>query len=307
MEVSYRQLKIFLALAETKNATRAAERVHLTQSAISQTIKKLNDHLACVLFTRHRNEFLLTDAGKALYAEASLIVARLERLKSQNLAKQQGYQQTLLISALYTLAASIVPATIFEIKQAHPECVLKLKENRITDITNGVLNGSIDVGVSTDPHHPDIVFVPIFRDRLCFVCDRHHPLSHFATLNWPDVWEHAVIAVKTGNSIRSLVDQAFSAHGLDYAPEYQASHTATLLAMVKSGLGSAILSSTIAFLHPAPELRYIPILNPIQYREIGLLKHRKKSDDPLIALFQDKLMANTLQWDAAQLEFITPA
>lgn len=305
MDVSYRQLKIFLALAETKNATRAAERVHLTQSAVSQTIKKLNSQMACTLFRRQNNEFLLTNAGKALYTEANIVVAKLTQLRAQNLAKQKGFSQTLSISALYTLAASIVPATIFETSQTHPELKLRLKENRVANITADVLNGSVDIGISTDPQHEDIIFTPVFRDRLCFACPQSHPLSHFTALNWEDVWEHATIAVKKGNSIRDLVDEAFTAKGLAYAPEYQAAHTATLLAMIKSGLGCAILSSTIAFLHHAPELCFIPILNPIKYREIGLLRHSGREHDPLITLFQDKLMTHTLRWGAAELNFIT--
>ncbi|MBP6115065.1 MAG: LysR family transcriptional regulator [Neisseriaceae bacterium] len=307
MDVSYRQLKIFLALAETKNATRAAERVHLTQSAVSQAIKKLNAQLACELFLRQQNEFLLTDAGKSLYQEANIMVAKLAQLRAHNLAQKKGFQQTLSISALYTLAASIVPATIFETKQAHPGLMLTLKENRVANITAGVLNGSIDVGISTDPQHPDIAFTPIFRDHLCFVCPRSHLLSHFASLHWEDAFKHALIAVKEGNSIRDLVNQAFTAKGLTYAPEYQAAQTATLLAMIKSGLGCAILSSTIAFLHHTPELCFIPITNPITYREIGLLCQHSRSSDPLITLFQDKLMTKILQWDAAELNFITPS
>ncbi|QSA20323.1 LysR family transcriptional regulator, partial [Vibrio furnissii] len=80
MDISYRQLKAFIALAEERNFTYAADKVHITQSALSQMMKKLAQQLSCELFERKGRTIVLTEAGHHLYQEARFIVNRLEKL-----------------------------------------------------------------------------------------------------------------------------------------------------------------------------------------------------------------------------------
>ncbi|WP_286295299.1 LysR family transcriptional regulator [Vibrio apostichopi] len=275
MDVSYRQLKAFITLVETKSFTAAAEQIHITQSALSQMMQKLAVQTASELIEKRGRKILLTETGRTFYQEALFIVNRLDKWELENKARQQGYHRTLVISSLYSMCSSLVPKTISELKRTHPSFSFRLIEERVNDIHNSVLEGRADIGIGTPPNNSELNFELLFRDHLCFTCNKAHHLSAESEVNWKQAHQYASIGISPGNSLRTLADQAFIRAGLTYDPEISASHTSTLLGMIDSGLGSAILSSTIASLHAHENLRFIPIVKPIQYRSIGLITRKE--------------------------------
>ncbi|OXS15923.1 LysR family transcriptional regulator [Zobellella denitrificans] len=299
MDVSYRQLRAFLALVEERNITRAAERIHLTQSALSQMLKRLEQQLEAELLRREGRELGLTPAGEALYREARVIVNRLDKLLRDNRDRRHGFHKSLVVSSLYTLSASLAPRALNRMKQEHRDFTFRLIEERVDDITRSVLEGRADVGINTPDHHPDLDFIPLFRDYLCLACRDDHPLAGADAVSWEQAYEHAGIGVSPGNSLRTLADEAFHRIGLSYDPEFNASHTSTLLGMISSGLGSAILSSTISAIDNTPGIRFLPIRSPYQYRQVGLLL-RKDARRPLIDEFCLRIQEQVADWQAVK-------
>lgn len=284
MDISYRQLKAFIALAEEQNFTYAAEKVHITQSALSQMMKKLAHQLSSDLYQRKGRTIELTEAGTHLYQEARFIVNRLDKLVQENHDRQHGYNKSLVVSSLYTLCASLAPKTLNDLRRRYPDFTFRLIEERVDDITHSVLEGRADIGINTNPNHPDLNFDLLFRDYLCLVCREDHPLAQLEQISWEQAHQYASIGVSPGNSLRTLADEAFSRIGLTYDPEFSASHTSTLLGMIASGLGCAILSSTIGGLNHSADLRFIPIARPVQYRLVGLIT-RKETQRALVDEF----------------------
>ncbi|MBY8208817.1 LysR family transcriptional regulator [Vibrio fluvialis] len=300
MDISYRQLKAFIALAEEQNFTYAADKVHITQSALSQMMKKLAQQLSCELYERKGRKIVLTDAGHHLYQEARFIVNRLDKLVQENRDRQHGYNKSLVVSSLYTLCASLAPKTLNDLKKRYPDFTFRLIEERVDDITHSVLEGRADIGINTNPNHPDLNFDLLFRDYLCFVCRADHPLAEQSEISWEQAHQYATIGVSPGNSLRTLADEAFSRVGLTYDPEFSASHTSTLLGMISSGLSSTILSSTIAGLNQSDAIRFIPIVQPVQFRLVGLIT-RKDTQRALVdefALILKKHVSESTLWEA---------
>lgn len=299
MDISYRQLKAFIALAEEQNFTYAAEKVHITQSALSQMMKKLTQQLASELYQRQGRKIILTEAGEQLYQEARFIVNRLDKLVQQNKDRQHGYNKSLVVSSLYTLCASLAPKTLNDLKKRYPDFTFRLIEERVDDITHSVLQGQADIGINTNPNHPELNFDLLFRDYLCFVCRQDHPLAEHKQVSWEQAHQYASIGVSPGNSLRTLADEAFQRIGLTYDPELSASHTSTLLGMISSGLGSTILSSTIGELSNNVEVRFIPIVQPVQYRSVGLII-RKETHRELVDEFSLILKKHVSDWGFAE-------
>lgn len=284
MDINYRQLKAFIILAEKKSFTAAAKEVHVTQSALSQMIKKLTAQMEDELLLRSGRSIELTDSGTALYEEAKVLVTRLEKLRQENKNRAKGYKKTLVIASLYSVCATVIPPTLSDLKAFDPEFTFRLMEQRTQDITQSVLNGVADLGINTNPYHPDIEFIPIYSDYLCLICHQSHPLSSHIEVTWEQVHQHANIGVSLGNTMRSLTDLALSDLGFDYQPEFSTSHASTLLGMVKSGLGAGILTTSIERISRDPELRYLKIVNPVKERELGILRN-KFIYNPLIEHF----------------------
>ncbi|MGO2507528.1 LysR family transcriptional regulator [Vibrio hibernica] len=296
MDVSYRQLKAFLILADTENFTQAAEQIHITQSALSQMMKKLALQMSTELFEKKSRKIILTDSGEVLYQEARLIVNRLDKLVQNNKNRNHGYNKSLVVSSLYTICASLAPKTFGELKIRYPDFTFRLIEERMDDITQSVLEHRADIGINIDPHHPDLKFELLYRDHLRLACRHDHPLSKQKEVSWEQAHKYATIGVSPGNSLRNLANEAFERIGLSYNPELSAAHTSTLIGMIQNGLGTSILSSTIEKLTHAEDVIFIPIVKPIQYRHIGIIT-RKETQQPLIDEFRLILKKHVNSWN----------
>lgn len=269
MDVSYRQLKAFIALIETKSFTLAANRNCVTQSALSQALKKLEEQFGVALIEKHGRSFIATKSGIHLYEDALYITHRLERIKQDY---QAGMYPSLRVSAIYTMASSLIPKALQALLINLPNLQFKLYEYRIDDIEKAVKNGSTDIGISTRPHDRELIFEPLFADYLCFVCHQSHKLAQAASVSIKDIADDVNIGVSPNNSLRHLADLAFEKYGLQHDPEMNISHTATIIGMVENKIGTAILSSTIGYIDQSSRICFIPI-TPKIYREIGVLTH----------------------------------
>ncbi|MDA3979157.1 LysR family transcriptional regulator [Gallibacterium sp. AGMB14963] len=300
MEISYRQLKAFTLLVEEKNMQSAAEKCFITQSALSQSMKRLSEQLGCPLFIRQDNKLVPTEKGKCFYLEAKEIVGRLERFKLEI------DQSNFTISSLYSLAASFIPMAIFQIQKKYLNTNFILLETKYKQIEMEVRSGIADIGVTIiDPNWTDLEGLPLFNDHLCFICNEEHPLAMKKEVSWEEVYPLVNISVAPENSIRYLVDETYQQLKLDYSPQFNINRAETIIGMVQNNLGCSILSSTFAFLKQHEKVKFIPLNLPKVLRTIGIIK-RKGHHHPMIAAFHEASLALLPKWDATINDYIGP-
>lgn len=295
MDVTYRQLKAFIILVDTQSFTLAAEQIHITQSALSQMMKKLANQLSTELFDKKSRTIILTKSGSSFYQEARYIVNRLDKLVQDNKNSNDGYNKSLTVSSLYTICAYLAPKAFSELKTKYPDFTFQLIEERIDDITQSVINHKADIGININPHHPDLKFELLYKDHLKLACRKDHILAQKKEISWEEAFKYATIGVSPGNSLRKLTDEAFQHIGLTYNPELSAAHTSTLIGMIQNGLGASILSSTIDILTYSDEIIFIPIIKPIKYRHIGIIT-RKETHQLLVDEFIFVLKSHVKMW-----------
>ncbi len=299
MDLSYRQLKAFIALIDTKSFTLAAEKICVSQSALSQILKKLESQLNISLIEKKGRQFYATAAGENLYREACYITHRLERLKQDNAFPDA---QSLTVSALYTMASTIVPNVLQRLTQDVSIFNFKLYESRVDDVENAVQSGFADIGIATRPKDVSIQFKPLFSDYLCFACHTSHPLAKYTQISWEMAAKYTNIGVAPNNSLRSIADLAFLEYGLHHDPDINISHTATIIGMINNKIGSAILSSSIAYIDGGEDNRFIPIL-PNKFRDIGLLTH-SENKNKLVPIFSQYVSGCLKTWEPVDKKYI---
>src|SRR3984957_9060031 len=170
------QLEVFLAVAREHRFSRAAEKLHRTQSAVSQTIRKLEDELGEALFDRSSREGVLTDAGKVLYEYAEKLI-NLRGEAAESLTELRELQKGKLVIAANEFTVLYLLPVLAEFRRLHPMINITVGRALGSHIPDDVLRYGAEFGVrSYDPEDPNLPSVVVYLDELVFVVFPTHPL-----------------------------------------------------------------------------------------------------------------------------------
>ncbi|EMM3425515.1 LysR substrate-binding domain-containing protein [Klebsiella aerogenes] len=178
--MDYRQLQAFTVLAEELHFGRAAQRLHITQPALTQQIKSFENALELRLFTRDRRNVALTAEGQFLLAEARMILGHCDKFRENARSLRQGRKGQLKIgyvgSAIFDPALSVL---IGNYRQRKPEADLLIEEHNVNDLITGLLSETVDLAFIRSPgaQYDELESLDIATRPLVAVVPRHHPLA----------------------------------------------------------------------------------------------------------------------------------
>jgi DNA-binding transcriptional LysR family regulator len=247
-----RQLEYLIAVAEEANFTRAAERVHISQSGVSAQIRQLEHNLGATLIDRSSRTARLTDAGAAALAHARAALAAVAALR-QAVDEVSGLIGGRLVVGMVT-ACTITGLfdALAEFHLAHPGVTITLVEDSSASLTERVRSGTADlalIGASGSPPQ-GLDALPIVSERLVAAVPPGHALltgRPWVTLD--DLAGYPLICLPAGTGIRNVLDQACAAHGARPHIALEASAPSAVADLAARGLGVAILSESIAASH----------------------------------------------------------
>jgi LysR family transcriptional regulator, carnitine catabolism transcriptional activator len=269
--LSLRQLRAFLAIASEQSITKAAEKLHLTPSAISMLIRNLESELGVRLFDRTTRKLELTPAGTGFLPAAESVFGTLadaiENIRQVEAAKQGRF--TIATSPL--LAADLIPKLMASFREKFPEVHIRLLDLPVGSIANAVQQNDADFGICTAPTGAesdlaDLKITTLYKDRLMLACPTAHPFADRREVTWGELLDEPLALLKAGSGIRSLVEQGFESTQLN--PSFEVAHVATAVGLVDAGLALAILPSYTLARSPSKNIRIIALTQPIIERDI---------------------------------------
>jgi DNA-binding transcriptional LysR family regulator len=243
-----RQLEYFVAVAEEANFTRAAERVHISQSGVSAQIRQLERELGAELFDRSARAATLTVAGKAglEYARAALTAA--------GAIGQAVGEVTDLIRGRLTVGM-VIGCTVEPLfdalgafHRAHPGVEISLLEDNSDRLAEGVRAGTLDLALigSATATHDGLDALTIISERLVVAVPAGHPLAKKRRVTLRAVGAYPIVCMPTGTGLRTVFDRACAAQGLQPVITLQASAADAIADLAARGLAVAILSESMA-------------------------------------------------------------
>ncbi|WP_299231227.1 LysR family transcriptional regulator [uncultured Halomonas sp.] len=273
-------LQAFLAVADSGSFSRAAEQLHLTQPAVSKRIAVLENQVDARLFDRIGRRVTLTEAGRVLLPRAReiLVMVNDSRRALGNLAGAVGGSLTLATS--HHIGLHRLPPLLKSYTRAHPDVRLDLHFLDSEEAYQGVLDGSLEIAVVTLAPHPDaqLEVVPLWLDRLCFVCAQDHPLArrqHLALdeLCLDELCDFDAVLPGPQTFTRELIETRFEAAGLRLPVALSTNYLETLKMMTAIGLGWSLLPERLV----ADDLHELQIDHPPIHRPLGYLVHRNRT------------------------------
>ncbi|MFJ5707490.1 LysR family transcriptional regulator [Streptomyces sp. NPDC093105] len=246
-----RQLEYFVAVAEERNFTRAAERVHISQSGVSAQIRRLEHEVGAELFDRSARTVTLTVAGEAALAHARATLASAEAV-GRAVDEVTGLVRGRLTVGM-VVGCTITPLfdALAAFRTAHPGVDVLLREDNSDRLVEYVRNGTVDLAlVGTAAATPDgLDALTIISERLVAAVPPDHPLAGRKQLALRELTAHPVICMPRGTGLRAVLDQASAAQDLRPAIALEAGAADAIADLAARGLGVAVLSTSMAAAH----------------------------------------------------------
>ncbi|SHL08791.1 LysR family transcriptional regulator [Actinacidiphila paucisporea] len=243
-----RQLEYFVAVAEERNFTRAAERVHISQSGVSAQIRRLERELGADLFDRSARTVTLTVAGKAALDPARAALAAAGAV-GQAVTEVTGLIRGRLAVGM-VVGCTITPLfdALAAFHRAHPGVEISLTEDNSDRLAEEVRAGALDlalVGTATAVP-PALEAMTIISERLVVAIPHGHPLAELPRVTLRDVVAHPIVCMPPGTGLRTVFDDACAAQGLQPAIALQAGAAEAIAHLAARGLAAAVLSDSMA-------------------------------------------------------------
>lgn len=287
----FNDLEAFLAVMETASFHHAAERLSLSQSAITRRIQKLEETLGSVLFERTTRAVRPTLAAKRLQAraEAMLEDARETTLamrdESVAFAHQRGSLVT--IAMIPTMVTPLLAPAIRKLREQGTHPRIRLLDRAANEVAEAVSQGDADFGIcSIGSLEPNTEFEPLFEDSIVLTLRRDHQLAAAATVAWPDLREEPLILPARGTGNRLLIDEAMARGKLSAQWTYEVGRSTTAMDLVSEGIGIALLPRSAMYSAHGKTLAFRKLGSPDVSRPVGLLTRSGVTGNPLTAAFK---------------------
>ena len=246
MEV--RQLQHFIAVAEERQFTRAAQRMNIVQSALSSSIRTLETELQARLFVRNTRQVQLTPAGRAFLDKARDVVRTLDQAR-QVVADVEGLRAgSLSIGTVHSLPAFLdLPTLIARFHGANPGIEVRLRQGDMLGLLDQLKGGELDLAFLPllDPPE-DFVTGIVACDDLVVVVPKGHELAGRRNLPLAELCQYPFVDFDVRWGTRPLIDRAFGQAGLSRHSAFEVTDLETLVGLVACGLGIALLPEAIA-------------------------------------------------------------
>ncbi len=237
------QLRVFCAVAESQSFSAAAEKIHVTQPAITLQIKNLEDYYQLKFFERAGKKVFLSEEGKVLFEIASRMLD-LDREAEQVVADLKGLSRgNVRIGTSFSFAYDYLPALLKAFHQKYPKVFLQVSTGNTSQIIEDTLLHKNDVAfVAYHPHNNKLVVREFVKDILVAVIPNQHKLAERESVTLNELNGEPLILREPGSSYRGMVDDVFRKKGISPLIVMESASTAAIKGMVESGAGIGILS-----------------------------------------------------------------
>jgi DNA-binding transcriptional LysR family regulator len=291
--VQFHQLHYFVAVAETRHFTRAAEQVHVSQPSLSQQIRALENELGAALFSRARGNVALTEAGESLLPLARRIIADTETARREVQELVQLRRGRIRLGATPSLCTGLLPDVLRAFHDLHPGIELRIEESGSRDLVRELARGGLDLALVVLPlpsPSPALTTVELLQEDLVVVSSAAGPAPR-RPVRIADLQGEPLVMFRHGYDLRELTVAACHAEGFEPSFTVEGGEMDAVLGFVRAGLGVAVVPSMVAE-HAGRDLRVTRFAAPGLRRTIALA-HRSDVAPPRAARELQRLLLAT--------------
>lgn len=268
-------LEAFIAVAETQSFSLAAERIHLTQPAVSKRIALLESVLDCRLFDRIARNITLTEAGTTLLPKAHQLLQQVQDIKQQIHDLSGSTSGTLRLAISHHIGLHRLPPTLKAFANQYPAVTTDIEFMDSEQAYEGVLQGHFELAVITlaPIPHPKIAATEVWPDPLTFMAAKDHKLAAVDSLSFATLNQHPAILPGIGTYTGKMARQLFEQQGIPIPKGMSTNYLETIRMMVSIGLGWSLLPKSMM----RDDLVELSLPDIHIARQLGYIHHTEKS------------------------------
>lgn len=272
---SMRQLRAFAAVYHLRKVSAAAEQLSVTQSAVSLSLRQLEEGLGARLFERTTRTLAPTQAAHEAIVLAERILRDAEALGAGTLELSQLRRGRVSLAITPTLGELLLPEALRRFRQQHPGVHVDVNDCAPEQFVARVVGEQVDFGIGVpEQAGADVDTDTLVRDHLALVCPAGHALATRQRLRWADLKDHPVITVRPGYGVRPLIDASAARAGVRLSVVNEVTFLSTALWMVRAGMGVAIMPAAYAGAVRPQELAVRALGSPRVSRDICIVRKR---------------------------------
>lgn len=294
--LSLRQLRFFVTLSETRNFSRAAEQMAVSQPALSSAIRQIETLVGLKLFERSTHYVNLTGAGASFLPHAQRLLVTAENAFEDIRDVAHHGRITVRIGSIPS-AIPFVAKAIAEMEKANPGLILHLADAKSPDLIDDLRRGAHDIVICvSEPIDRGMVGTPLVEDDMLLVTPTDHPFSTVQQLPWRDLRGQEVIHF-AGGSIGELSRAAMRQNGLSSASRYRVDQVDSLFGIVASGLALGIMPRLYTRGFAGDRFNLVRLVEPDVRRRLSLIHRRQLPDEHKMAANVADLLGALLRRD----------
>ncbi len=292
MNITLRQLQIFMVVSATQSYTRAAEQLHMTQPAVSMQIKHLEENISLSLFERQGKKIVITQAGKRMLLHAESVISQYNNmLNALNQLKNEQYDHIKVSAA--TTANHFITQQLAEFSRLHHDIHISLDiTNRQSLVTQLQNYGPDFVIMGEPPGKLDLDSKQIMVNPLVVICSAEHELAkHTKKISMSEIIKERFVVREEGSGTKATIRRHFKKFGFDFISSFEMSSNESIKHATVAGLGLGIVAlHTIKLELEAGKLVVLDVENFPLKRYWHLVSRKGKKLSPAAIAFQGFIM-----------------
>ncbi|TCM63821.1 LysR family carnitine catabolism transcriptional activator [Acinetobacter calcoaceticus] len=240
--MTLKQIKSFLILARTLNYAHAAIELHISQSALSLTIKALEEELGGKLFKRNTRKVELTEEGRSLLPYARRLIANWEEMDYDLKQRFKFNRGSLSLASMPYITHALLPNIIQQFLQTHPNINFSINDITNESVIELVKDGIFEMGICFEPEFKDqLNFQPLFEEDFLALVSVDHPLAQQDQVSWQQLCVNRFVTLQKPSIVRHLVDQYCQRHQITLDVQIECHQITSMCNFVAVGAGVTVI------------------------------------------------------------------
>ncbi|HTO53824.1 MAG TPA: LysR substrate-binding domain-containing protein [Myxococcota bacterium] len=283
-------LEAFIAIADQGGFRKAAQAVHITQTALSRRLQNLESLLDVKLVERTTRSVALTAIGQRFLPQARRLLSDLGTALVELRESGKAQRGDFSIACVPTVGVQYLPRVLQEYSASHPQNRIKILDHASTGVADAVLRREAEFGIQiAGTGHPELVTVPLFEDRFVLICRSDHALARRTRLPWRELESHALILAGEVSGNRPLLEDALRPQTVTLHSLYEVQRSSTAVGLVAAGVGAAVVPSLAIQKGAYPRIRVIALTQPVISRTLVLVSRKGAVLSPAAQALYDRI------------------
>jgi LysR family nitrogen assimilation transcriptional regulator len=267
------QLKTLIHVAELGSLSKASDRLHIAQPALSRQIRQLEKELGVYLFERHGRGMQITEAGREVLAHATRIMEEMESIRSSVAGGRAAFRGSVVVGTTPTVAEIVTVPLVSRIRQAHPDLAVRFSSAFSGYLLDWLQRGELELAISYDPQPLHTLrIVPVMMENLMLVGPAQAGLRLDQPVPFDSLAGHQLVLPSARHGLRKIMDECAQARGLKLTTSVEADSFGAMIDLVRHGFGLTALP--LASVHAQLEngtLCAAPLVEPTPMRKLVLV------------------------------------